>query len=80
MSEEYGTDTVTLFLKWMLTNHSAYIINTTEPKIVVTSSRSGAQLRVPYNTHLNISIMATFCGQHTTNTNIGLSYGESIAP
>ena len=53
----------------------AYIVSV-EPPYVLASSMSNAQLTVPYNTHLNVNIMARLCGQYTTTTIIELDYGE----
>ena len=70
-SVEYGTDNVTVFIKWIPENHTSYNISV-EPQ---TSLLSNAQLTVPYNTQFNMSIMVTLCEQYTTTTIIGIHYG-----
>ena len=72
---EYETDNNTVTLEWVPNAHTSYTVNV-EPPYTITSSLSNAQLTMPYNTHLSVSIMARLCGQYTTITIIKLHYGE----
>ena len=74
-SVEYGTDgNATVYIEWIPETHTSYKVSV-EPQVSVTFRLSNAQLTVPYNTHFNVSIMATLCKQYTTTTIIGIHYG-----
>ena len=78
ISVDYGTNNATVFLEWIPKSHTYYNVSA-EPQLEVnvTSLLSNAQLTVQYNTHYNVSIMATLCGQYTSATTIEIHYGES---
>lgn len=74
---EYETENATAFIEWIPEHRTSYSVSV-EPQVNVTSLLSNAQLTVPYNTHLNVSIMATLCEQYTTTTFVEIHYGESL--
>ena len=55
-------------------------LNATPPSQVElqTQERARFQLEIPYNTQVNVSIMARLCGQHRILTTIPLLYSKSI--
>ena len=72
---EYGTDNYKVSLEWVPNTLTSYNVSVEPPYILtITSSLSNAKLRVSYNTHLNVSITARWCGQYTSTTII--HYGE----
>ena len=74
-STEYGSDNATVFLGWAPESQTLFNISS-KPQVGVTLSLLSAQLTVPYNTHHNVSIVATSCQQYTTTTIIELHYGK----
>ena len=45
--------------------------------IITITNTTSAQLQLSYNTHYNVSITATLCGQWNATTIISLDFGES---
>ena len=74
-SVKYGTENITVTLEWVPSTNTSYIVSVETPYILE-SSVSSTRLRLPYNTHLNVSIMSRWCGIYTTTTIIQLHYGE----
>ena len=74
-SVEYGTENATVFLEWTPEHHTSYNV-CVESQVCVTSALSNANVTVPYNSHLNITIVATLCGQYSTTTILGIHYSE----
>ena len=78
---EYGIYNVTIQLEWIPQKGVTYRISA-ETEITVTNitvSLSLVQLVVPYNTHYNVSIVATSCERNSTNTAIEFYYGEFLS-
>ena len=79
-SVKYGTEdiTVTLEFEWVSSTNTSYTVSVETPYILESSnSLSSARLiGLSYNTHLNVSIMARWCGIYTATTIIELHYGK----
>ena len=79
-SEFFGTNSVIATLGWTQQNDVTYNISIF-PQISVAnikmSGSSSTQLTLLYNTHYNVSIVATRC--ETTTTIFPLHYGEILS-
>ena len=79
-SVQYGIENITVTLEWVPSTNTSYTISVEAPYILE-SYLSSARLIIiglPYNTHLNVSIMARWCGRYTATTIIELHYGRLI--
>ena len=78
---EYKADNVIILLMWTPENGVVYNVSAkaTEPEAATINliTASSANLIVSYNVHINVSIVATGCGQSSTVTN-ELHYGELL--
>ena len=88
---EYEAYYLTVHLEWMAEKGVDYSVNieAAEPMAVienvtkaVTASNAHMQLTatLPYNTHYNVSIEATLCGQTNISDVIGIYYRELFTP
>ena len=66
-------DNAIVFFKWTPNICVSYRVSA-EPEVVLTSSLAVAQLTIPYNTYVNVSIVATSYRQYTEVVT-GLHYG-----
>lgn len=75
MSEQFGTESVSVTLEWMdvLLDIHTYVVP--EP-LVKTVGNSTIQLMVPYNIPYLVKLVATLCGQNTTDV-MTLHYGQT---
>ena len=75
---EYGTHNVTVLLRWIPENGVTYNIST-EPEVETVinfNTMSTAQITLSYNTHYNVSVLATsVCGRARNHTAIEFYYG-----
>ena len=83
-SVKYGTEDITATLEWvpstntsLNTSYTVSVENET-PYILEYSLSSAQIIGLPYNTHLNVSIMARWCGMYTATTIIELHYGKLL--
>ena len=68
---EYEADNVIILLRWIPENIVVYNVSAkaSKPNIATINyiTVSSVNLTVRYNTHLNVSILATSCGQNSTD-------------
>ena len=82
---EFRTDIIIVLFDWNQSqchrNDTMYRVDAIPQGLVhitLTSSTS-AQLQLSYNTHYNVSITATLCGQKNATTIVSLNFGEYFA-
>ena len=79
---ENKADNVTILFEWTPEIGVIYNVSAkaSEPIVVTINfiTTASVNLTVPYNTHINVSIVATSCGQNNTVTVIELNYGELL--
>ena len=76
----FGTKNVTILLLFesnMGDTSVFYSVTTSSQAEILSRGRTRFQLVVPYNNQINISIVASLCGQNTTPTIIQVGYSES---
>ena len=73
---QFGTENVTVTLKWAQEPGVLYIVSVVPQVDVEFIDSTVVQLRVAYNIIYNVSIVITLCGRHTTTIFNKLSYGE----
>ena len=78
ISVKYGTENITVTLEWVPSTNTSYIVSVETPYILESSLSSARLIGLPYNTHLNVSIMARWCGIYTATTVIQLHYGINL--
>ena len=75
ISEFFGINTVTATLEWTQENDVIYNVSVFPLETTETLEGSASlQLTLRYNTHYNVSVVATRCGKSTTL--IPLHYGK----
>lgn len=73
--EQFGTDNVSVVLEWDEEYHTAYNVITSPHVNLWYVRESVIHLIVPYNTIVNVSVVATLCNHSITNMT-QLRYGE----
>ena len=75
-SVKYEIEDITVTLEWVPSTNTSYTISVETPYILESSLSSAQLIGLPYNTHVNVSIMARWCGIYTATTIIELHYGR----
>ena len=75
-SVQYGIENITVTLEWVPSTNISYTVSVETPYILESSLSSARLTGLPYNTQLNVSIMARWCGIYTATTIIELHYGK----
>ena len=75
-SVKYRIEDITVTLEWVPSTHTSYTVSVETPYILESSVSSAQLIGLLYNTHLNVSIMARWCGIYTATTIIELHYGK----
>ena len=75
-SVKYRTENIIVILEWVPITNTSYTVSVETPYILESSLSSARLIGLPYNTRLNVSIMARWCGMYTATTIIELHYGK----
>ena len=67
-SVQYGIENITVTLEWVPSTHISYNVSVEAPYILEYSLSSARLIGLPYNTHLNVNIMARWCRTYITTT------------
>ena len=78
---KFGINDVTVLLRWTPQKGATYnfSIQAAEPNVATINhftKLSSAQITVLYNTHYNVCVEATLCGQKSVSTVSEIRYGE----
>ena len=72
----FEDDSIIVALEWMAENGVIYNVSIIPPVPFTKISGTNVELRVSYNTSYSVTVLATLCGQNSTNSTLEILFGE----